>query len=210
MQDLMSFLMGNENSQQEDEFKAIKTTLLENIKLITYFKPLKKIIENGDYFVAKITRNSKGYEDIDEIDFNFETVKERRKKGLNVIIKKFDFSSPKSFLRYIAYSPDIIKKAHLLNQFVDKVPPKTFYCLAEKIIPRGKYFIKNLNPKKKEVDNEYTQLVMEYFKINEKRARGYIELIQLENKDDEFFALLDPGGEVKKKKNENNEEWKEE
>ena len=184
-----------------------KTTLLDNISLITYLKKGAEIVRNGGLFYAVydcvMSKNGKVYENIIDVIYEEEKCPKVELNelgvGKKIVFKELDISYMRGIIRYLSYHPDSLRASYYANSMIDCSPENVFLVL-EKLLPKKKLYIKNIGQKGKELDDkEFVERVREFYHVSTRRAKDYITTISKVGKIEEFSTWFE-GGEFDKKK----------
>ncbi len=208
-----AFCKKSKNEEVFEEEKIYKTTLLDNISLMTEHSKMSQIIDSGGYFWAEfkytLARNGKTlYGNISRIffsDVNLPTSSIASDgTGRATKMCKLDINNVFPLMRYLTYHPDTFYVAYQLNTVSDGVSDEVIYKLAESLMPKKKLFIKNivrgLKAVKGEYNDELVELSMDFFSCSEPKAIEHIKLIELTGKLKELKEMFGLVEDKKSKK----------
>lgn len=217
MNNSLDFLTDEVVVNNVEESEPTKTSLMDNIAILSYLKKLKPILDNDGFFYGVydcvMYKNGQVYENLIDVVF---TEKECPPCSLNEVgvgrkveQKILDISYPKSMIQYLSFHNDSILASYYANEVID-MEPETVAFVLEKYLPRKKMFIKNLGIKVKNKDNEtIVDDVQKFFKVSQRQANEYVERIELLGKLEEFQELFSGGDEKVKKDKKDKKEKKE-
>ena len=207
---MFDFLTDNVDIPVDDFVEPEKTTLIDNIAIVTYLKKLKPILDNDGFFYAVVDcvqgRNGIIYENLVDVKFNEKdcptTSLNEIGVGKKVVQKILDISYPQSVIRYLSFHPDSTLACYYANS-ISNLTPEVIMSTLEQYLPKKKLYIRNYGIRMRKEDEEnLVKEVQMFFKISRVRAQEYIDRIDICGKLEEFSEHF-LGGEVKVKK-----EWR--
>ena len=216
--------LGNGKEEDDDvKYKEEETTLLDNVAILTELKCLDEIKRNSFYFYAfyeltkgKVSKSGKYpiYKNLKKVFFKKEDLPKTKINedgtGTEIIFKKFEVSSLRALVNYLSYDSNLFFDMFQINKTID-YNSNEFAVLKylEKIIPKRKYYIKNLGSKANDVTNEKIKMISEYFEISQNQAKEYINTLAAVGRADDFLNLFWESKSGKKKKIPNKVEYEE-
>ncbi|HQL66942.1 MAG TPA: hypothetical protein PK151_05275 [Caldisericia bacterium] len=213
---MFDFLTDDVNIPVDEYVEPEKTTLMDNIAIVTYLKKLKPILDNDGFFFGVIDcvqgKDGKIYENLSDVKF---VESECPKTALNeigvgkkVVQKILDINYPQSIIRYLSFHPDSVLACHHANSVSDLTPEVVMMTL-EQYLPKKKLYIKNHGIRvKKENEDNLIEEVQKFFKVSKIQAQEYVDRIDICGKLEEFSEHF-LGGEVKEKKTKKKKEKEE-
>lgn len=119
------------------------------------------------------------------------------KKNLDEILKTYTptKSDILQLIRHMSFNKDFRLYAGLLNDWFrsQNIEPATMLKVMEKMLPKRRVFIRSAKDKKDENFLKDIGTIKDYFKINEKEAEDYLNLLKQTNKYDEFMNMFEYG-----------------
>jgi len=204
---MLDFLNDEVEIKEVEEVAPTKTSLLDNIAILTYLKKLKPILANDGFFFGiyncVMAKNGQVYDNLTDVVFTEKdcppTELNEVGVGKKVEAKLLDISYPKSLIQYLSFHNDTLLASYYANQVAD-MEPEAVALVLEKHLPKRKLFIKNLGIKIKNRENkQLLEDVQRFFKVSFKQADEYLERIETMGRLEEFEQLF-AGGEEKPKK----------
>lgn len=180
-------LFGETETLMEDFEKTSPTTLLENISILTYLKAFSVIEKNGGVFYGIYKKSNKGYESLEKIQFD-RSVCPSETDSIKVRAKVLDYGYLPSLVNYMSYDQELMKYMIRVKDAVGfDADKKSVFRLLESILPKRRFYIRNLGKKSKTVENKIIERISLVMNVSKERAMEYIDITDSSGTSEEFM-----------------------
>jgi len=179
-----------------DKYKQCKITPKDLLTVLTSIKGIDKILDNGGFFYGLYKKNKKWFNLVD-IGFDIEKIDES--KWDKIIYTKVTGNELYSLGNYMSRHEALLPTASLISSWIINLDNKAILRVIENMLPKKTFYVKSKlgdKPQQLEIINK----IKEYFNVNQHEAESYLKFIIDQGAEEEFVAMFEEGGAVKKEK----------